>query len=127
MSATYPMTEPFDPDDYLKWSLEQERLANEKELTIEDLIPAACLEPAPNEIESAPPLDSTLKPMTDDELAETFGPDGYAILTRATDAEMYLQIFRCWLLDIPSWRASRIAAEQQVFLQTWVANPAEKN
>lgn len=124
MSNTYPMTEPFDPWHYLEWSLEQERLANEKELTIEDLIPAAALETAPIEPELlAPQPDSTPEPMTDDELAEMFGPEGYALLTRATDEQMLKQIERCWRLDIPSWRKSRIEAERQTFLKNWVVNP----
>ena len=129
MSNAYPTDRPFNPDEFLAWSLDQERLANERELTIEDLIPATCLEPTRNEIESsAPQPDSTPEPMTDDELAETFGPEGYAILTRATDEQMLKQIERCWRLDIPSWRKSRIEAEQQTFLKTWVANPnAAKN
>ena len=120
MSNTYPMTESFDPDHYLKWSLEQERVANQKEIPIEDLIPAACLEPEPQKPESAP------KMMTDDELAE-LGPEIYAICTRASDEEMLRQIERCWREDIPSWRKSRIEAEQQMFLKTWVANPTAKN
>ena len=119
MSNTYPTDIPFNPDEYLVWSLEQERLANERELTIEDLIPAACLEPAPQP-------ESALKPMTDDELAE-LGPEFYAIMTRATDEEMRRQIERCWREDVPSWRQSRIEAEQQMFLKTWVASPAAKN
>lgn len=111
---------PFDPDDYLRCSVEQERLANERELTIDGLIPAGALESAPQP-ESAP------EPMSDDELAETFGPEGYAVLTRATDEEMRRQIERCWREDVPTWRKSRIEAEQHMFLKTWVASPAAKN
>ena len=123
MSAVYPMTEPFDPDDYLKWSLEQERLANEKELTIEDLIPTAALEPAPNEVESsAPQPESVPKSMTDDELAE-LGPEFYALTTCVTDEEMLRQIARCCREDVPTWRKFRIEAEQQMFLKNWVASP----
>jgi hypothetical protein len=108
---------PFDADEYLAWSIEQERLEAAAPLTIDDLIPPACLEPAPIEPESTP------KPMTDDELAETFGPEGYALLTRATDEQMLKQIERCWREDVPSWRKSRIEAEQSTFLKSWEVNP----
>lgn len=125
MSNAYPMTEPFNVDDYLAWSIEHERLAKEKELTIDDLIPPAALEPASSELESfATQPESVPKAMTDDELAETFGPEGYALLTRATDEQMLKQIERCWREDIPSWRKSRIEAEQSMFLQSWVVNPS---
>jgi hypothetical protein len=46
----YQFTEPFDPDHYLGWRLEQERIAKETPLGIDDLIPPAALADPPVEL-----------------------------------------------------------------------------
>jgi hypothetical protein len=62
--STYQYTEPFDPDDYLNWYSEQERLAKETPLGIDDLIPPAALADPPVELNLSEaqgiPLDPVL-------------------------------------------------------------------